>query len=93
MVSEIDKVLSAIGAIPELIEEVKALRYEVSSMKAAQATPRKIYLTLKEAAGALGQSEKSVRRLVDRGLLRRTKSSRRILIPREDVESFGERTT
>jgi excisionase family DNA binding protein len=50
------------------------------------------FYTVKEAAVVLRYSEKTIRRLLDRGILRSTKATRKKLIPREDIESFFERT-
>jgi len=47
--------------------------------------------TIPEAAIRLRMSEKSVRRQIDRGNLRRCKVFGRILIPRKDVECFIEK--
>jgi excisionase family DNA binding protein len=44
--------------------------------------------TLKEAAIELRMSEKSVRRLIDRGRLRKCIDFGRVLIPRIDVDTF-----
>jgi len=49
------------------------------------------FYTLKEAATVLRMSEKSVRRQIDRGNLRKCKTFGRILIPRKDVENFVEK--
>jgi excisionase family DNA binding protein len=50
------------------------------------------FMTVQEAAEALNVSTKTIRRLVNRKLLRACKAFRRVLIPTEDVESFVERT-
>ena len=47
--------------------------------------------TLREAASVLRMSEKSVRRQIDRGNLRKCAKFGRVLIPRKDVDSFMER--
>lgn len=47
--------------------------------------------TVREAALILRMSEKSVRRQIDRGNLRRCKVFGRVLIPRKDVDTFIER--
>ena len=46
-----------------------------------------------EAAARLRMSEKSVRRQIIRGNLRRCSKFGRILIPRKDVDTFFERTS
>jgi len=47
--------------------------------------------TISEAAAVLRMSDKSVRRQIDRGHLRRCKAFGRILIPRKDVDCFIEK--
>lgn len=44
--------------------------------------------TIPEAAAVLRMSDKSVRRQIDRGNLRKCKVFGRILIPRKDVDGF-----
>jgi len=48
--------------------------------------------TIREAADRLNISQDTVRRLIKRGLLRRSLALRKILIPVEDVETFMGRT-
>jgi excisionase family DNA binding protein len=54
------------------------------------ALPPKAY-TIKEAAFRLRMSEKSVRRQIDRGNLRRCAKFGRVLIPAKDVDTFFDR--
>jgi len=49
--------------------------------------------TLAESATRLRMSEKTVRRHIDRGNLRRCNKSWRVLIPRKDVDTFFERNS
>lgn len=49
--------------------------------------------TIPEAATVLRMSEKSVRRQIDRGHLRRCIKFGRVLIPRKDVDNFFERNS
>ncbi len=53
-----------------------------------QGGPPKLAYRVKETAQILGISEKSVRRLIDRGLLRSSKALRHLLIPRHEIERF-----
>jgi excisionase family DNA binding protein len=53
-----------------------------------QGVPPRLAYTVKETAQMLGISEKSVRRLIDRGLLRTSKALRHLLIPRSEIERF-----
>lgn len=48
---------------------------------------RRAYL-LSETAEILGISTKSVRRLIDRGLLKNSKALRKIIIPASEIERF-----
>jgi excisionase family DNA binding protein len=50
------------------------------------------FFTVRDAAVYLNCSEKTVRRFLDRGLLRSSKATRKKLIPRRDLETFFERT-
>lgn len=56
------------------------------------APPLRLAYSVKEAALILGVSEKSVRRLIDRGLLRPSRALRHLLIPRKEIERFLEET-
>ena len=47
--------------------------------------------TISEAATVLRMSEKSVRRQIDRGHLRKCKVFGRVLIPHKDVDTFMEK--
>lgn len=52
---------------------------------------QRLAYTISEAAARLRVSEKSIRRLIYRGLLRRCNKFGRILIPRRDVDNFMEK--
>jgi excisionase family DNA binding protein len=60
-------------------------------MKETLPPPAQANYTLAEAATYLRRSTRTVRRLVDRGLLRRDRHSRRIIIPGTDVENLTTR--
>jgi excisionase family DNA binding protein len=47
----------------------------------------------REAAELLGVSEKTIRRLVVRGLLRSSKALRHLLIPKKEIERFLDETS
>lgn len=65
-----------------------------SQDRSAFATPPlRLAYSIKEAAAILGVSEKSVRRLIIRRLLRPSRALRCLLIPRKELERFLEETT
>jgi DNA binding domain, excisionase family len=51
-----------------------------------------MFFTVAQAAAVLNLSEKTVRRLLERGILHSSKAIRKKLIPREDIETFFDRT-
>ena len=55
---------------------------------APAAGPPLLTFSVRETAEMLGVSEKSVRRLIARGLLRPSKALRHHLIPRTEIERF-----
>jgi excisionase family DNA binding protein len=54
--------------------------------------PRLAY-SVKEAAEILGVSDKTIRRLVDRGLLKPSRAIRHLLIPASSLQRFLQDTT
>lgn len=64
---------------------------EPNETNAKPGPPAGMAYTVREAALILRMSEKSVRRQIDRGNLRRCKVFGRVLIPRKDVDTFIER--
>ena len=56
------------------------------------APERKRFYTMKEAAVELSLSTKTVRRLIDRGLLRPSRATRNIRISNEELEKFAQST-
>lgn len=74
--------------IEGLSDQVTALRSEVAELRGSGMTSKvkpPEWLKLREAAEQLNMSPKSVRRYIDRGLLRKNAASRHILILVEDV--------
>ena len=57
-----------------------------------QELPRLAY-KIHEVAKVLGISTKGVRRLISRGLLKRSVAMRHILIPASEIQKFLDRTT
>jgi len=50
--------------------------------------PSRLAYSVKEAAHMLGVCDKSVRRLILRGLIRPSRALRHILIPKDELERF-----
>ena len=50
------------------------------------------FFSVAQAAMIMNVSEKTIRRFLDRGLLRSSKATRTKLIPAQDIETFFERT-
>ncbi len=51
-------------------------------------TPPRLAYSVQEAARLLGVCDKSIRRLILRGLIRPSRALRHILIPRDELERF-----
>ena len=73
--------------------EKPTLTLETKDNNAFLNSPAPLAYTIVEAAIRLRMSEKSVRRNIDRGNLRRCTKFGRVLIPRKDVDSFFERNS
>ncbi len=58
------------------------------SLKPPAAVPPRLAYSLKETAAMLGVCDKSVRRLILRGLIRPSRALRHILIPKGEIERF-----
>jgi excisionase family DNA binding protein len=56
------------------------------------AVPVRVAYSVRETAGMLGVCEKTVRRLIDRGLLKPSRALRHHLIPKREIERFLEET-
>jgi predicted transcriptional regulator len=54
---------------------------------------RRVAFSVRETAEMLGVSEKSVRRLISRKLLRPSHALRHLLIPQKEIERFLDETT
>ena len=55
--------------------------------------PPRLAFSVRETAEALGVSEKTIRRLIDRQLLNPSRALRHLLISKKEVERFLEETT
>jgi excisionase family DNA binding protein len=56
-------------------------------------SPFRLAFSVKETADILGLSEKTIRRLIARRLLRSSRALRHLLIPRKEIERFLDQTT
>ena len=72
-------------------EEIKRPEEKNENVYVIAPPSEKSPYTLREAALILRMSEKSVRRQIDRGNLRRCESFGRVLIPKKDVDDFMEK--
>jgi excisionase family DNA binding protein len=64
----------------------------LTNMKSEELIPRRL-LSLKETAHVLNVSQKTVRRLIDRKLLKASKALRHIRVPVEAIDQFVKQTT
>jgi excisionase family DNA binding protein len=55
--------------------------------------PLRLAFSVKETADMLGVSDKTIRRLIARRLLRSSHALRHLLIPKKEIERFLEQTT
>ena len=76
----------------EPLPERKRSAIKEAAMEKRTAPERKRFYTMKEAAAELSFSTKTVRRLIDRGLLRPSRATRRIRISNEELENFARST-
>jgi excisionase family DNA binding protein len=56
--------------------------------EAQDVVPQRLAYSLKETAAMLGICDKSVRRLILRGLIRPSRALRHVLIPKTEIERF-----
>lgn len=88
-------------------EQIRLLREEVASLRRERLVEEarkpvgcitwaeaqtKRFISVKQAAFLLNMSEKSIRRLIERCLIKVSKGLRHIRIPVEQVEAYGKRT-
>lgn len=65
-----------------------AIRMDTTVQPKSEFPPGRLAYSVQETAGMLGVCEKSVRRLILRGLIRPSRALRHILIPRTEIERF-----
>jgi len=85
--------LAILGKFPLLLRRIEQLEGEITLLKKQMGNSIGIpkgrkWVSLKEAAQILNLSEKSVRRYIERGFLRKSGASRHIKIPLEDIEKL-----
>lgn len=64
-----------------------------TSIATSTAPSFRLAFSVKEAADMLGVSEKTIRRLISRRLLRASRALRHLLIPKKELERFLDETT
>ncbi|MGA3172195.1 MAG: helix-turn-helix domain-containing protein [Chthoniobacteraceae bacterium] len=87
----IEELVESLKAVPSLVAEVEKLRNEVYALR-RESKPARKFLSLQQAAEELNLCVKSVRRLMDRGLLKSSKGLRCVRIPIEEIENYKRRT-
>ncbi|MCI0541132.1 MAG: helix-turn-helix domain-containing protein [Verrucomicrobiales bacterium] len=78
-----------VGVPPDLI---LGMQRSASGSVADQTDLPRLAYSVAEAAQMLGVCEKTVRRLISRGLLRPSRALRHLLIPKKELEKFLENT-
>ena len=86
--------LGDLGKCIELVPRLLAKMERIEKLLETFEKPRPAhkFLTLKQAAEELNLCVKSVRRLVDRDLLKTSKGTRAVRIPIEEIEAYKRRT-
>jgi len=87
----IEELVESLKAVPSLVAKVENLRNEVHALR-RESKPVQKFLSLQQAAEELNVCVKSVRRLLDRGLLKSSKGLRCVRIPTEEIENYKRRT-
>ena len=77
--------------VPDLLRRIEAL--ETTLLEKSKTEDVKEYYTIPEAAAILSISTRSVRRLVDRGILKRSFSVRHIRIVAESLKTYSRLTS
>ena len=87
--------LQSIVLLPAVVEFMKkrldALELEVKALK-GNGSNLKAFYSIKEAAGILGVSDTTIRRLIDRGLLKASRAIRHIRITLDAIEDYKRKT-
>ena len=91
------KILAGLAAIPDLVVTIRNLSERLEAIEEAlrdlKPQRQKRFYSVKETAVELGLSDKTVRDLIERGLLKASRATRHIKIPHEEIEAYRGRTT
>jgi excisionase family DNA binding protein len=80
-------------AIDDILSRLKAVEETTAVLeKTGKQHPIKDWYTVQESAGYLSVSSRTVRRLIARGLLKRSVGTRHIRISRAELEEYNART-
>jgi hypothetical protein len=79
-----------IALVPQLLAKMDRIEKLLESFEKPR--PARKFLTLKQTAEELNLCVKSIRRLIDRGLLKTSKGTRAVRIPIEEIEAYKRRT-
>jgi Helix-turn-helix domain len=79
-----------IELVPQLLAKMDRIEKLLESFEKPR--PDRKFLTLKQTAEELNLCVKSVRRLIDRGLLKTSKGTRAVRVPVEEIEAYKRRT-
>ena len=66
---------------------------DTTAQQQSESRPARLAYSLQETARMLGICDKSVRRLILRGLIRPSRALRHVLIPKDEIERFLRDTT
>lgn len=81
-----------LGTLPHMARDLSGFG-PPEVMARPQSSNGRLAFSVKETAELLGVSDKTVRRLINRRLLRPSRALRTHLIPRKEIERFLEQTT
>ena len=79
-----------IALVPQLLSQMERVEKLLESFEKPRHSSK--FLTLKQTAAELNLCVKSVRRLIDRGLLKTSKGTRAVRVPVEEIEAYKRRT-
>jgi excisionase family DNA binding protein len=86
------KIDFAIPELERLIERIKSLESAIESFKPPE-PPKQQWYSVTDAAAYLDCSTKTIRRLLKRGVLKRSFGTHKIKIHRDELEQYKNKTT